>query len=462
MKVQERSPKAQAMVAQWELIDRLLGGTTAMREAGQTYMPKRRLESDEDYRARLSKATLLPAFSETVKKMTGRVFAEPLLVTGAPDWMETEVLKDVDRQGRTMHTWARGWFDEALAFGLSHVLVDSPTKPQVATVTREDQRRAGVRPYLVKISPRDVLGWRYAGNKLVQLRIASSRTEDDGEYGERIVPRVLVYEIGLCRVFEPVNKEPGADYVEVDKITMELDRIPLVTLYTNRTGDMTAAPPLMELAHLNVKHWQSQSSIDNLLDTATVPILTVIGVTEGDEILIGAAQAVRLPKDGKLEYCEHTGAAINTGRESLKDLLESMQQAGAKLLERRSGGGEAKTEVQVTEESSNEHSDLGDMVLHLEQALNEVLQLIASYRSAESGGTADVRPNLEPEKDPVAVVNALLSLHRDGIVSRPTVFQTAQQLGFVPEEITWADEQVRINEEGGTGAGTGAGSFGAE
>jgi hypothetical protein len=37
-------------------------------------------------------------------------------------------------------------------------------------------------------------------------------------------------------------------------------------------------PPLLDLAYLNVKHWQSQSDQDNILHIARVPILALIGV----------------------------------------------------------------------------------------------------------------------------------------------------------------------------------------
>lgn len=37
-------------------------------------------------------------------------------------------------------------------------------------------------------------------------------------------------------------------------------------------------PPLIELAHLNVKHWQSQSDQDNILHVIRVPILVRIGI----------------------------------------------------------------------------------------------------------------------------------------------------------------------------------------
>jgi hypothetical protein len=44
--------------------------------------------------------------------------------------------------------------------------------------------------------------------------------------------------------------------------------ITLVTLYTKRTGFMCGSPPLLNMALLNIKHWQSQSEQDNILHVA--------------------------------------------------------------------------------------------------------------------------------------------------------------------------------------------------
>ncbi len=246
--VAKRSEASAAIAANCALIDDLRGGTAAMRAAARRHMPQRRLESDEEYRTRLSTATLFPALAETIKRMVGRVFAAPLQVEGAPDWIESEVLPDVDRQGRNLHVWAREWFDLALSYGLVHVIVDSPP---AAGATVAQQRAAGIRPYLVTVRPQDVLGWREENGMLTQLRISRVRVESDGDYGERTIEQIRVYSIGRVDIWE---RDSEGKWQQVDSVQMGLRRISVITLYTQRTGFMTGVPPLRELAHLNVKH----------------------------------------------------------------------------------------------------------------------------------------------------------------------------------------------------------------
>lgn len=439
------SPLTAAMQPGWQLVDDLAGGTTAMRAAGTRYLPKRPLEEQSDYDARLASATLLPAFSETVARMTGRIFAEPLVVgENVPGWIMDEVLPDVDRQGRNLHVFAREWFSEALSYGLSHCLVESPRADGIRT--RADQRAAKVRPYAIRIHPRRILGWREHDGELVQLRVRFQRVEDDGEFGSKTVEQVRVYESGRVRTYEKVERGTERNaWLQVDEVQTGLARIPLITLYTQRTGMLTATPPLLELAHLNAKHWRMQSSNDTLIDTASVPILALSGINEGDDVIIGAKHAIRLPTGATAKYVEHTGAAIGAGRQSLVDLVEDMRRAGAKLLQPADA---SKTATEAREDAAADNSALGGMATQLQDTLIDLLDLIAEYRGEATGGTVEVRPNLDPDPTPANTLTTLIGLRNAGALSDETLFGEAQRRGLVASDVAWADEAERIAAQG--------------
>ena len=451
MKPNEKSLAASSMDRDWNLIDALRAGTPGMRAAGKTYLPKRPLEEESEYTARLGVATLFPAFTETVTSMVGRVFAEPLIENeDVPRWIRDEVIPDVDLQGRSLHVFARHWFDEALAYGLSHCLIESPRTDGVQT--REQQRAARIRPYLIQISPRSILGWKTGQDgKVSQVRIAWSRTEDVGEFGERKVEQVRVYEPGRVRVFERSDDS----WAQVDDIQTGFDGIPLVTLYTGRTGLMNARPPLRELAYLNAKHWAKQSSNDALIDTASVPILAMFGIKDSSEpVVIGAKHAVQLPLGADMKFIEHSGAAIGAGREDLDSLKDEMRQAGAKLLAQ--GSGQAKTAAQISEESARDNSALGDMVQSLSDALAQVLDAVAAYRGEAKGGTVRLQPNLDPDEAPNDSMRVLNDMAARGMLSEQTVFAESKRRGLVSNDASWEDEQVRIREHGSQTTGAAA------
>jgi hypothetical protein len=444
--VAERTEESKEMCLRFDLIDALIGGTAAMRAARTKYMPKRALEEEHDYEARLRNATLFPAYTETVKNLTGRAFAEPMqLGQDVPEWIAKEVADDADRQGRKLAVWAADWFRSGLHYGLVHALVDSP-ETGAEVLTQADQERAGVRPYVIAINPRRVLGWQLDENgSLAQVRIAFRRAVR-GAFATSYVDQVRVYEPGKVDIYEK-NPQTGA-WLSAGTKPMGVKGIPLATFYTGRTATMEAVPPLLELAYLNAKHWSMQASNDSLVEVASIPVMVAIGVSDDSTIAIGEKYAVNLPDGADLKYVEHSGKAIECGRNALQDLKDEMRQAGAKLVERSNvgAGGETKTAKEAGEDATRENSALGEMCRSFEDSMAALLDLIAEWRGDPDGGTVELFPNLDPDP-PADSMTVLTGMNARGSLSSETVFNEAKRRGILDEDLDWDEERARIESD---------------
>ncbi|WP_440216230.1 DUF4055 domain-containing protein [Chromobacterium piscinae] len=445
--VSTQSPAIKAMAEDWPIIDALMGGTKAMRAAGEMFMPRWPLEDRQEYDARLKTATLYPALSETVEQMIGRVFGDQISRKDVPQRIEDEVLLNVDREGRSLDVFAAAWFGEALQRGVSYLLVNYPRVEGARTMA--DEKAAGARPYWCHISPKSVLGWKTdksgGSEHLVQFRYIEQIEEPDGEFGTKVIKQIVALEPGRCRLY----RETGADWSLCEEFEMTagsgpLKDIPLIPLYTKRTGFLTGKPPLLELAHLNVKHWQSQSDQDTILHTARVPILARIGAEpqydqEGrkrDDMQIGKS-LVDLPANGDMKYIEHTGAAISAGKESLADLEEQMKVAGAKLLTRSVL---AMTDSQARGESLKEISQLRAMANALEDSIAKALDYTAMWMGlGDNGGEVEISGNIDADFDPSASMDVLVKMG----LSPETMFSEAKRRGLIAESLSWADELER-------------------
>ncbi len=439
------SKKVQDVHQKWDIITDLLGGTKRMREKGTEHLPKRKLEDQKDYEARLAISTLNPAYAETIKIMVGRVFTLPVQYEKLPAWVEKEVIPDANRQGQNFHALAQEVFEEAINRGITFVLVDSPAAPD--NMTMSQQKALGVRPYTVHVRPNQVLGWTEQDGVLSQVRIKFKRTIVQ-EFDSIEVDEVRVYDQlpGKVQVRIFLQNEKGEYVEDGDTTFMKMDRIPIVPFYTNRTGFFEGSPPLMELAYLNLKHWRIQSSMDGLLDVMTVPILAVIGadMDEGKEIVIGARHAVELPEGADMKFIEHTGKAIETGMVSLKNLDQEMRAAGAKLIRE---DGPVKTVIQSRQDSSRENSSLGRMVQSLEDSLDDVLYLVGAWRNETNTGNSKVRADLNPDVAPNETMTVLNDMADSGRLSNQTVFDEAKRRNMISDEVNWEDEDGRIREQ---------------
>lgn len=438
------------MVQAWDINDALMGGTLYMRQLGEAYMPRWPKEDKEDYKKRLAVATLLPAYEETINQNVGRVFAEPVqLGEKVPDLLR-EYSNDVDLEGTRLDVWAQSFFGLAMQYGLSHALVDYPRVDREQVKTKADERATGGRPYVTMLNPRQVIGWKskMVNGKVVltALRIKEVVIEDGDDFGQKKVEQIRYLTPGKVEIYRKSTGSDGqANWSLHDEWATSRQDITLVTLYTKRTGFMCGSPPLLNMALLNIKHWQSQSEQDNILHVARVPLLTVFGLEEGEELVIGSSSATKFTDRQKqgLEYVEHTGSSISAGKESLADLVEQMRQAGAKLL--RTDNTSTKSVDQTSEEKMQEQSPLYTMATSLEDALDNILQIMAEYIGESEGGSVDVRTELDVESkefNPPAAL-AIQSLRQGGDIRRVDAIKSLQKLNIIDAD---ADPDVVLSE----------------
>ncbi|WP_027921503.1 DUF4055 domain-containing protein [Pseudomonas sp. URMO17WK12:I12] len=444
-------PAVEAMREDWAIVDPLMVGTKAMRKEGEALLPKWPQEESKAYQDRLKLSTLFPAYSETVKNNTGRVFAEPIVLGKDVPAPIQELTEDFDRQGNNLQVWAKSYFSQALSHGLCHALAEYPNiKPKGDTgqlVTLADAQAIKARPYAIMIRPQQVISWRATNEGgehiLTQFRYIESVEEDDGPFGVKCIEQIRVLVPGGWSTYREQTDAKGVKtWVMHDEGKTSLGHIPLSTLYTDRTGYMTAKPPLLELAHLNVKHWQSQSDQDNILHIARVPMLAVIGLEETDTIVVGAGSATRLPLNCDMKWVEHTGKSIDAGRTSLQDLEDQMRVAGAKLLQREKQA--VKTATQAEDEAAQELSPLQTMAGNLEDSLDQLLQFFAELSGVSEGGHVEVNGNFDIDFAPETTLPLLLNMATAGKLSDETLFAEMQRRNVVSGDRKWEEEKSKI------------------
>lgn len=452
-KVQNQSSEVQALAQNWPIAESLLGGTAAMRKAGTTFLPKWPGEEKESYEARLATATLFPAFGRTLGVMSGKPFSKQItLGEDTPAKIKTWC-EDVDLQGNSLHTFAAMMMDEALGFGLAGILVDYPRVSGARTLA--DERAIGARPYMVAVRHSQILGWKAQRSNgatvLTQLRLAETKEEDDGEFGIKHEPRVRVLTPGAWAVYMPGAKAED-DWVLEEEGATTLQAIPFAPVYGRKRGFMDGVSPLLDLAYLNVKHWQSQSDQDTILHVARVPILALIGGddpgvdgTGGTQLTVGASAAVRLPKDGDLKFVEHTGAAIEAGAKSLEALEDQMIQTGAELLVQKPG---QRSATEAANDAEANKSELQRITEGFEDSLDQALQFMAAWVNEKQGGHASLFKDFGAATLTEAGAQLVISMQQAGYITKATAIKELQRRGMLAADIDALMELDAVQEEG--------------
>lgn len=451
--VENISDAVAAMEDMRELPRALMGGTKAMRAKGKAYLPREAAEDEQRYQARLCRTSLFNGFKKAVGDMSGKVFQREIAFEDTMPENLKEMAENIDLAGQNINVFAKSAFDLALAEGIVYFLVEMA--PQVTdedgnVVRLNRAQAANRRPWATVIRPDQVLGWKTANidgqETLMQFRFLECVTEDDGEYGETKVEQIRVYTREGSTVRWEIHRRMGSNgkwAIHEDGL-LSIGEIPIVPSYTIRTGFMCAEPPLLPLAEVNLTHWQSQSDQRNILHVARVPILFGAGFANGDTMEVGAGtMATSSDPNAKLMYVEHSGAAIDAGRQDLKDLEFQMQTLGLELLTEtnKTATGERRDEDKVM-------SPLAMYALSIKDALENVFVLFALYMGMDRKEAGGVIVNTDfgiTARDATDIAN-ILTAARDKIISRETALRELLRRGFL-SDLDPEEELERIDGE---------------
>lgn len=436
------------------LYNALLGGTSAMRAAGELYLPQYERESDKVWRNRLDRAVLFNYFKRACASLAGRPFRNPVKVSKMSPKLKP-FLRDVDTRGTSLTSFAHTTFRSALARGLMGILVDYPTGPADGPVTLAAAKQQAARPYMVPIFPESLLAVQVeivGGREVVtHARILETVLRRNG-WEEVATPQVRVLEPGRWEVYAPkeLGKNSETDAWErVDAgVSSFQDEVPLVLFYAgDREAPGAAESPLDDLAHACVEHWQSAADQKNALTVARFPILAATGVEDDKALEVGPNKWLRCEtKDGKFFYVEHTGAALQAGRQELADLEARMAALSEDLLVRRTSDRASATGKVLDATASV--SVLQALVLNFGSTLDRALGWMERWLGVEKPeAQVEMDSSLDEALRDQAELDFLKFLRTERGLSMDAMIREAQRRNILPEGFDSAKNDAELASE---------------
>lgn len=444
----------EAMAPKWQMVSSLLGGTSAMREAGQVFLPIHDEETDHNYAERLGKAVLFNMTELTLDSWVGRPFSSPVVLNDDVPEKIVTLSDDIDLEGNNITVFCRSWFRESLGKAFAHVLIDLPvlTEEDKEGRTLEDDNVEGRRPYWILIKPENVISAFSevinGREVLTHVRIRETFIERDG-FAEVVKNRIRILEPGFFQLLEESDKKVAgkAKWDIIEEGETGLSFIPMVTFYADREKFMVGKPPVEDLAFLNVRHWQAKADLINVLTVAQFPMLAVAGATDttGTTLAIGPKQLLGTKDpNGRFYYVEHSGKAIASGRQELVDLVEEMASYGAEFLKKRPGRETATARALDSAEST---SPLQDTTVRFMDSVNIALDMTATWLDIrDGGGTVTIETDFGPENVETDDFKTLNIARKDRDLSQQKYIDELMRRGLLPDEFDNKEniEQLRL------------------
>lgn len=358
------------MMQDWETMNAVVSSSSYLRRAHSKYLIQEAEEGDRAYAARVGRSVLSPYTARLADNAAGLILRRPIeFVEGDEFWSE-EFANNVDGIGSNLNEYARRQLLSALLYGHSATLVDYP---QVQARTLREERQAAAMPYWIHVAPQQILGWRQASrvpsSPLTQLRLLETQQIPEGEYGSKYEEVVRVLEPGRYKVVT-------ADGEVVEEGNYSLGRIPISVTYACRTGLLTSCPPLLDIAYLNIAHYQRQADYMHALHVAAMPTMVLEG-WDKEKITAGVNVALATEPGNKIYYVEADSSSFEAQAAFLDRLEKQMSNLGISKLLGQKMVGEAAEAKRLDQQQAN--SLLATISMELESTLNDSLAMSAEY-----------------------------------------------------------------------------------
>jgi len=412
-------------------------GAAQIRYRGEKYLPQAPGEKPPSYKDRLNRSVFFNATQRTVEGLAGLVFRkDPVLSddpeTAVPDQIR-EHWENIDLQGTHGDVFCRNLFADALTVGHAALLVEYPTVR--SDLNREEERQIGARPYWIPLAKDNIISWRteneYGKQVLTQFVYKEVTWAPRGMFGERRIERYRVfYRKGGTVGFELIEIMANNEMKLVGAGTYPTQtEIPIVEVPTNGSiGLFNSTPPLLDMAYLNIAHYQQWSDYAYAIHKTNVPFLFGAGIRERTNpdgtprgpVTIGPNTAVfEADPNAKMMYVSHGGQSLAESKQALDDLKGDMGVLGLSLLLTPSRMAEKPETIRLRKSSSE--SPLAASARMFQDAIENALQLHANYLRLEQGGSVEINRDFEGLLIEAEVMGAFAQLVNAGLPPGPVL-----------------------------------------
>ena len=422
-----------AMMSDWGVMAAVTRGTNYIRDLSETYLPQEPREDDDAYTTRVDRSVLSPYTSRLIETAAGAILRKPIHIEGDPYWLE--LAENIDGLGSNINEYARRALVSSLTYGHSAILVDYPSA--AAALNLAEERAMGRRPYFVHVDAPQIWGWRKepGTNRLLQVRIHDYDVRPLNEFGEEQIEQMRVIYPGRYDLYtlgqEIVEFSETGDY--------SLPEIPLVPIYSNRRGLLVSQPPLLDIANLNITHYQRQADLIHALHIAAMPTLVLEGWddTTGSATM-GVNYAIAMQPGNKAYYVQADATSFDAQMNELQSLEQQMSTLGVTKLFGQKFVAESAEAKRIDQAQSN--SVLSIISQELESALNQAFAFAAQYVGLEP-------PEITIDRDFDFYrligqdISVLTQLNQLGKISDSLLLEILRRGEILPDNINIEDEK---------------------
>lgn len=415
-----------------------------LNEAIDQYVPKDFQEHPDSYNVRKTRAMSCfeSFYSHYVDIIVGTALRKGVVLPQELSQEWEEFFKNVNLEGKSITSFAKTLFTEALNGGVAGLIAEYPKVD--AQLTKLQARRRGYRPYFSIVKVDDILDCRHDNGPITindvtsyqtrvsYLRIKSEirRASADNEHFEEVVPTVVVYDIPepenpddptrvRVRVYEKsMTGNPNEYFLpENGESYLSINYIPFVPCYGGKEEAFCRARPLLfDIARLNLHHWATCADLSETIHLNSSPLLTGTGIRPDEEIYSGSGRSL-FSQNEQARF-----GMISPGMEGAETTLKELARIEASMdrlaaIAMAPGKSQVESGFAKLLDRSQSDSQLAVLVGSLQDSINRALWYASGYDPGLYPKIeVTISKNFIPAKLHSQQVMAINSLYKDAEV----------------------------------------------
>lgn len=453
-----RHPAWAEFFPEWEMIGDCVDGERKIKKAGKKYLPHPSDDSVNDdptgsrYDSYKNRASFLNATGRTLSGLIGIAFNKQPVIElkgGIEDMAE-----DADGEGQPLAQFIRDALSQTLQRGRAGVMTD---------FTAREERKADNkgRPVLRLFTAKQIINWRVTNGKTSLVVVRYQEPVDDPD-GFELTMKTFWIELRLIDgVAHWRNWVQGNDTITstdltpfTDAASVPLKELPWSWIGASNNDHTPDAPPLADIAYLNIKHYQCEADLAEASHTVGQPMVALTGLNDDwtekylpDGFVVGSRKGVLLPVGGDLTFAqpEDRNLILSVAERREKQLA----MLGAKLVERNTS---ARTATQASDEAQTDNSILSLCAGNVEQAVSRALSFAAVF-----AGSGEFTVTLNKQYDIAQMdsqaITALMGAVQSGNMRLIDFIRYQQRIGLVPQDEKPEDIEQELQDSNPTFAG---------
>ena len=459
----ERSADSAAMLPYWDLSDTLVDGITAMRIAGEKYLPRFPAETTTNYKFRLNHTTVMTnIFADIVESLAVKPFEKETELTNDDDPLAPQGIDefedDVDGSGNNLTVFASNVFYNGVKSGISWIFVDYPTMDE-SIRNLADAKAAGLRPFWTIVLGCNVLSVRTrfikSKEQITYIRIYEPGKPDHVRVMQRLEDGTIVWSLHVKT--DVWNKTENTYFARIDGGVMGIDEIPMVPFMTGRRDGKTFKfdPPLRAAADLQVHLYRQESGLNYATTLTAYPMLSGNGVKperEADgtikQLPVGPNCVLYAPPNadgtvGSWRYVEPSSNSLTFLSSYIEKIILNLRELGRQPLTASSSN---LTTVTTAFAAGKSKSSVKAWAVMLMDSLENAMRITAKWMASDFQTTVSVYTDFDEFVDGKDY-DALRAARDKNDISLETFWEESKRRGLFSDEFSATRERERLLNE---------------